>query len=61
MQNEVFQDIFHLFEKSDNVTLNGKELSAAMKEHGINLADSEIDSTLSILNNHGSHNLDSQK
>lgn len=49
----VFQDIFHQFERSDNVVLDGKELAATMVEHGISLADSEVDSTLSILNNHG--------
>jgi hypothetical protein len=33
------------------VVLDGNELAAIFKDHGINLADSEIDSTLSILNN----------
>lgn len=33
--------------------LDGKELAAAMGEHNIYLTDSEVDSTLSILNNHG--------
>lgn len=49
---QVLQDIFHLFERSDNVILDGRELAAAMVENGISLADSEVDSTLSILNNH---------
>lgn len=50
---EVLQDIFHLFERSGDVFLDGRDLAAAMEKHGIHLTDVEVNSTLSILSNHG--------
>ena len=52
---KVLQDIFHLFERSDNVVLDGQQLDKVLKECNITLTPSEIDSTLTILTNHGSY------
>lgn len=49
----VFQDIFRLFDKSDNVTLDGKDLFGILKEQGIAVTDNLVDEVLTILNNHG--------
>lgn len=49
----VFQDIFRLFDKSDNVTLDGKDLFVILKERGIDVTDNQVDQVLTILNNHG--------
>ena len=50
---EAFQDVFHLFERGEKLILDGKVLVATMEEYEIHLTDTEIDSILSILDNHG--------
>lgn len=50
---KAFQDVFHLFERSDEVVLDGRKLDDAMKDYDIHLADDEIDEVLGILNNQG--------
>lgn len=50
---EAFRDVFHLFEKGEKLILDGKVLAATMEGHEIHMADTEIDSILSILDNYG--------
>lgn len=50
---EVFQDVFHLFERGEKLVLDGKVLAATMEGYEIHMTDTEIDSILSILDNYG--------